>query len=766
LNGSQKKLFRVYKTQKNQELTMTFRPKVGDNIQIGQDNYIFNEHPAAPGMLYGQSGRRATVFQLQNGKTQLKALKVFTLAFRSPQVEAQAAQIAHFAALPGLTACRRQVLSPTQNIELLSTHPDLRYAVLMPWMQGTTWQEWLMIRQPLSEDQSHILARCLVKVLAVMEKNGIAHCDLSSPNVMIHFSSNGSASSSQINLELIDLEDLYATNLRQPEKLPAGSAGYSHHTVKTGVWSPQADRFAGAILLAEMLGWCDKRVCTAAVGEQYFDPNELQVDCSRQEVLCDSLSDHWGAQTANLFQRAWYSDTLTDCPTFAEWADLLNIDLPHIALMPGQTNKPIQGSINEPVKGWRTFNDVPIQFDNRVARTSYQPFEQSKPQSTDELSQMAEPPIRKIEWLIPIGITLALMVFFIGLLQGWLDFQTTAQPTSNLTQGKISLTQTAQVKQNKTATVVAALTETAVHSSLLVDNLQSSNELLASIISGELVHEENGSVKSVEVSDLLSDFILEIDLINPYDSQAHNWDYGILFRDTGGNDQYRLVIFSDGSWVLNNNTGDANGERIQEGYIDNLRVNETEYNHIRLAAISAFGYLFVNGQFIAELDLSARLDAGAIKISTGIFNGDEVNGEVTRFRDVFLYSAAEITPTPSFTQNCVGDFSNISIANHYITKKTSTWAYYTILYSNPRGWPEDNYKLSIGEVNDDRASSYCNAPDQVLECTVSSVDTTLLRCPAYSFWGSSSYWCVLEAQLVSPACGEIYTSNYTYQFPK
>lgn len=346
---------------------MAFRPKVGDHIQIGQDGYTFSEHPAAPGMLYGQSGRRATVFQLQSRKNRLKALKVFTLAFRSSQIETQAAQIARFAALPGLAACRRQVLSPAQNADLLSAHPDLRYAVLMPWMQGTTWQEWLLKKQPLSADQSHALAANLVKVLAVMEKNGIAHCDLSSPNVMIHLGPNGAASDSQINLELIDLEDLYAPDLAQPEKLPAGSAGYSHHTVKSGVWSRQADRFAGAVLLAEMLGWSDERVRAAAVGEQYFDLDELQQDCPRQAALSAALAVRWGAETAGLFQRAWQSDTLCDCPAFAEWAGLLEVDLPNITLQPAQAARPIQRPVDGPVKGWRTFKGDPIPLDNQAA---------------------------------------------------------------------------------------------------------------------------------------------------------------------------------------------------------------------------------------------------------------------------------------------------------------------------------------------------------------------------------------------------------------
>ena len=118
---------------------------------------------------------------------------------------------------------------------------------------------------------------------------------------------------------LVDLEGLYAPGMPQPEVLTSGSAGYAHRTAKEGLWGPRADRFAGAVLLAEMLGFCDEGVCQASWGESYFDPQEMQQDTPRYRTLVAALERRWGSNVARLFERAWRSDSLLDCPTFGEW---------------------------------------------------------------------------------------------------------------------------------------------------------------------------------------------------------------------------------------------------------------------------------------------------------------------------------------------------------------------------------------------------------------------------------------------------------------
>jgi tricorn protease-like protein len=127
----------------------------------------------------------------------------------------------------------------------------------------------------------------------------------------------------------VDVEGLYAPGLPRPEVLPSGSAGYAHRTAREGLWGPTADRFAGAVLLAEMLGWGDESVREACYGETYFDPAEMPSTNSpllkgegpgvRLSILLSALARHYGQPVADLFERAWTSETLADCPTFGEW---------------------------------------------------------------------------------------------------------------------------------------------------------------------------------------------------------------------------------------------------------------------------------------------------------------------------------------------------------------------------------------------------------------------------------------------------------------
>ena len=311
----------------------SFRPNPNDELIINGITYRIAEHPSAPGIPYGQEGRAGVVFQLLPssppkgvggeglpspsgrgvvGEGKL-ALKVFKPRFRLPFLVSQADKLAPYAIITGLRACKRIVLTPSRYPELLHQHPELTYAVLMPWIEGPTWFDLQMDRKSLSAETSLSLARSLAQTLMQMEEQGIAHCDLSGPNVMLPLLAGGTG------VELVDLESLYAPGMVRPQVISSGSAGYSHHQATNGLWGLETDRFAGAVLLVEMLGWCDPRVVQAAWGESYFDPAEMQLETFRYRTLVEVLNHRWGSNIASLFERAWRSNNLLDSPTFGEW---------------------------------------------------------------------------------------------------------------------------------------------------------------------------------------------------------------------------------------------------------------------------------------------------------------------------------------------------------------------------------------------------------------------------------------------------------------
>ncbi|HEX9987261.1 MAG TPA: anti-sigma factor [Chloroflexia bacterium] len=308
---------------------MAFQPEVNQELGIDGVTYLVAEHPVARGIPYGQEGRQAVVYQLVAGNDK-RAIKAFKSRYQMPSMVSLAKRLAPYATLPGLQVCRRSVLSPQQHEALLNAYPDLIYAVLMPWIEGPTWMEVLLEKIELTQDQSLAMARALADILAGMEQEGLAHCDLSGPNLLIPMMASG-PTTYQSPVALVDVEQMYGPDLRRPEVVPGGSAGYAHKTAPEGLWSSEADRFAGGVLMAEILGWCDPRVREASWGESYFDPQEMQTDGERYRLLATALTETWGTNVARMFERAWTSQTLADCPSFGQWLVSLPKSVPGTA---------------------------------------------------------------------------------------------------------------------------------------------------------------------------------------------------------------------------------------------------------------------------------------------------------------------------------------------------------------------------------------------------------------------------------------------------
>lgn len=135
---------------------------------------------------------------------------------------------------------------------------------------------------------------------------------------------------------------------------------------------------------------------------------------------------------------------------------------------------------------------------------------------------------------------------------------------------------------------------------------------------------------------VLRDFEVEATFVNPYPTETGPWNVGFFFRDEGGNQNFRLVIGSDKTWQLLNYSGTTEGLPINEGILPALNISPDGSNHLRFIANENRGELYVNNEFVANLDLSARTNAGYIRVGTGFFAGTEIEGEVTRYRDFII----------------------------------------------------------------------------------------------------------------------------------
>jgi tRNA A-37 threonylcarbamoyl transferase component Bud32 len=243
--------------------------ELNELITIDNTVYQVAEHPALPGVPYIQRGARGFVIQLKTPGPERYALKYFKIKYRVPELVAIGRTLRQFADLPGLRAAYRTVFTNETHMSLIRKYPALEYGVLMPWLPGMTWFDVMTKKTPLAPLESVKLAQQTARVLAGLEANGLAHCDIAGANVMIERRSS--------RVELVDIEEMHGAGLPRPVEFPAGQQGYQHRaSANEGQWRADGDRFGGAILIAEMLAWHGARMRENSADEHFFAAAEVQ----------------------------------------------------------------------------------------------------------------------------------------------------------------------------------------------------------------------------------------------------------------------------------------------------------------------------------------------------------------------------------------------------------------------------------------------------------------------------------------------------------
>ena len=152
---------------------------------------------------------------------------------------------------------------------------------------------------------------------------------------------------------------------------------------------------------------------------------------------------------------------------------------------------------------------------------------------------------------------------------------------------------------------------------------------------GELRHDpSDGFIEEENASVSIADIMVEASFVNPYSAASSNWDYGFILRQSATGRQIQIVVTSDRRWQLMwRETSSADNQRVGGGTLETFDTSDGGRNHLRVVAIQERGWLFVNGEFISSLDLSAVIGSGDISVISGAFTGNEVAGAVTRFEN-------------------------------------------------------------------------------------------------------------------------------------
>ena len=273
------------------------------------------------------TGRNAIVLQLRHTQTDaLYALKVWrSHATYVPYPVTPEQLTKYLGDVVGYEWLHdRVVLNQIDHADVLQKYPALTHAVLMPWFGSPTWCEFkYFYMHPEQPDKQKffgrdnapqldilVYARAFAQMLTRMEERHCTHHDLSDSNILLDLQTG--------RVICVDVEDMSINKRPKDPTSVLGTPGYQFSSDQESVVN---DRFAGALLLCEML-------CLPALKEAglydfdgFFTSYEVDMrntSCVRYTALKSALSA-LSSQLAALFVRTWTAANPQDCPAFWEW---------------------------------------------------------------------------------------------------------------------------------------------------------------------------------------------------------------------------------------------------------------------------------------------------------------------------------------------------------------------------------------------------------------------------------------------------------------
>ena len=206
-------------------------------------------------------------------------------------------------------------------------------------------------------------------------------------------------------------------------------------------------------------------------------------------------------------------------------------------------------------------------------------------------------------------------------------------------------TPTVGVAVPSTALAQASATAQARTISGFVDGLLKSAKQIFGPADGVLKDDNPNIVIGFEPKLDILNMIIEARLQNPADAATKSWDYGFQFRVGGSPRQaFRLYIKSNNTWRLVYYTGlrrpdqTADTIEIARGTLTNFDLSTNGTNHLRLAVLNNLAYFFVNGQYVATLDVSRKITAGSLAVATNFVSGDYFVGMIVPFKSFIVWS--------------------------------------------------------------------------------------------------------------------------------
>ena len=203
-------------------------------------------------------------------------------------------------------------------------------------------------------------------------------------------------------------------------------------------------------------------------------------------------------------------------------------------------------------------------------------------------------------------------------------------------------------------------------------------------VDGVLLDEPDGLIATYRARIDVNDFNAVATFENPSSAE---WDYGFLFR-YGPNRFHVVVIDETGYWyhyVREQGTGDSD-QLLDSGRASSFLSGDLNANELRIVDLGD-GWFFLNGEFVAELDLSKDDWTGDVAAISGYFRSNDMTTKTVPFRGFtvrelkYLSDVGELEHLDdglievSYLDLDVADFSVHATFTNPYGRNVGTWDY-------------------------------------------------------------------------------------------
>lgn len=300
----------------------------GQTVRIAGLDFRPRPHPIMSGSVQSIAKGQATVYFLEQKPHQnIWLLKVFSPARRPADDYLNSVNDC----LPGKMAfftCTQRRLLGQNHVDLQQSGynhsglvPFLEGAILMPKVPGTTWSSIAddLCEGAINLSLDHRLKMCLslAQCISMLEAGECSHRDLSSTNVF--FDDQGNA-------YLIDWDCLYHPSLPFQANTTIGTSGYIAPFLQASTnrsnpllsWSERADRFAMAVIIAEILLAHPEMPFAhedgSMLSQKQIDSQDYVSITQKVETLTEI-----SPQLHTYLMQALHSDGYEKCPSPLKW---------------------------------------------------------------------------------------------------------------------------------------------------------------------------------------------------------------------------------------------------------------------------------------------------------------------------------------------------------------------------------------------------------------------------------------------------------------